>query len=88
MRFRYMANLINKLDRMSDARRFLLALGIGTYALAISNFLSVQQQHTGRWSWLLNWASEVFGEHGVGYLFVVIGTFLVAKALTGDRDNY
>lgn len=38
MRFRYMANLINKLDRMSDARRFLLALGIGTYALAISNF--------------------------------------------------
>jgi hypothetical protein len=77
-----------RFDHMSDTRKFLLALGIGAYALAISKFFSGPEQHTGRWSWLLNWSTDIFGEYGAVYLFVVIGTFLVVKALTGDRDNY
>lgn len=70
---------------MSDARRFLFAIGIGVYSLALSEYLSAPREHTGRWSWLPNLAIEKFGEYGAVYLWIALGTFLILKAFSGTQ---
>ncbi|HMN13411.1 MAG TPA: hypothetical protein PKD55_13905 [Bellilinea sp.] len=83
------ANNIRKLfSGLSETRRFLLVGGIGTYALAFSEYLSVPRAHSGRWAWLLNWAIDTLGEYGVVYLWAALGTFLIAKALMWKKETY
>lgn len=75
-------------SELSDTRRFVLACGIGSYVAAIGDYLSVPRTHSGRWAWLLNWAIDVFGTYGTVYLWLALGTFMIAKALGWKQADY
>lgn len=77
-----------KYSKLTETRRFLLAIGIGMYALAYMEYLSVPRTHSGRWAWLLNWAIEAFGTYGVVYLWGTFGSILIVKALLWKNESY
>lgn len=80
--------LVNKLKKMSDTKRFLFAIGVGTYALAISEYLSAPRLHSGKFSWLINRLIESFGPYGAVYFWILLGSFLIYLALTSDKKDF
>lgn len=82
------SNLKKLFSGLSETRRFLLAGGIGIYALAFTEYLSAPRAPNGRGAWLFNWAIDVFGAYGAVYLWCALGTFLIFKALSGKQKDY
>jgi hypothetical protein len=62
----------------ADARKFVLAVGVGTWAMALVEFISPRPESpTGRWSWLTAPIYDSFGAHGLAALWFAIGCFMI-----------
>ncbi len=55
--------------------------------MAIVDYISPPGIHSGRGAWLSNWAIELFGTYGTVYLWLAVGTFMIAKVLM-DKGSY
>ena len=70
----------------ADAQKAVLAVGIGTWALALVEFISPHVgPPTGRWSWLIAPIYESFGSHGLAALWFVVGCFLIIVSQKKDE---
>ena len=77
-----------RFSELSDTRRFVLAIAIGTYTMAIADYFSPPVIRSGRGAWLSNWAIELFGTYGTVYLWLAVGTFMIARAIMGNKQDY
>lgn len=69
-----------------SARRFLLAMSLVLYSLALVDFMSdTEPRHSARWSWLFNFFHGWFGQSGSIFLYVLLGTFLLLLAIFQKR---
>ena len=65
----------------SEAKNISLIIGIACYVLAILNIANViSPSTTGRWAWLWNNLSDLFGVYGYPLFLFGIGTLLVIIA--------
>ncbi len=84
----FLQDLSSKASGLSQTRRFLIVGGIGCYTLAITHFLSGSQEHKGKWTWLMNYAVEFLGPNGPAYIYLILGTYLIVRALSRQNENY
>jgi len=76
-----------KLSR-KEVGRFLLAIGIGAYALAIVQFINASvPDENGRWSSLFSFIYSHLGNSGLVIFWVLLGSFLIFKGWHHAREN-
>ncbi len=73
------------LPSKQGSTQLLLALGIGTWGLALVELISPRiAAPTGRWSWLIAPVFNTFGAFGLAILWVVLGAFLILVSMGKD----
>jgi hypothetical protein len=69
----------------ADARKFCIAVAIGTWAMALTELLYPSQTApTGRWSWITGAIFNSAGSKGLAVLWVAVGTFLFITGIKKD----
>lgn len=71
-----------------EVGRFLLAIGLGAYALALVQYVNASvPDSNGRWSWLLFPIYSHFGNAGLVACWFLLGSFLVLLGWQrGEKD--
>jgi hypothetical protein len=69
----------------SDARRFVLAIGIVAFVMVVVELASPRATApTGRWSWLTAPIFEAFGSFGLAIVWAIVGLILVTVSAKRD----
>ena len=84
---KHIENIRERINGLSKRILFGFSTGIAIYALAANEYFAPTNTHSGRWAWLFNWATEIFGTNGSMYLYIAIGTLLIAFTLMDNKDN-
>jgi hypothetical protein len=70
----------------SDAKKFVLILGAGSWFIAITElFNPTTEPPTGRRSWLYVPIYNAFGSHGLVMFWFLLGLFLIFTVLKKDK---
>lgn len=71
-----------------EVGRFLLAIGVGAYALALVQYINASvPDSTGRWSWLFSFIYGHLGNAGLVAFWFLLGSFLILKGWRHGNDN-
>lgn len=71
-----------------EVGRFLLAIGVGAYAMALAQYINASvPDSTRRWSWLFSFLYGHLGNAGLVVFWFLLGSFLILKGWRHGNDN-
>ena len=71
-----------------EVGKFLLAIGLGAYALALVQYINESvPDSTGRWSWLFSYIYGYLGNAGLVVFWFLLGSFLILKGWRHGNDD-
>lgn len=72
-----------KMLSKTETRSFLLAVGIGCFAMALIDFVRPPTEiRSGRLEWVITFLHEHIGEYASSTLWAAVGTILLVSALS------
>ena len=85
---KFIEKIKERINGLSKRNLFCYSAGAITYLLAANEYFSPTNIHSRRWVWLFNWATETFGKNGSVYMYIAIGTLLIAYTFMDNNDNF